>query len=170
MNDGYTKLFGSLVFSSMWRSEPNETRIVWITMLALADQDGVVISSVQGLADCAKVTKDECKIALERFMSPDEDSTDKDHEGRRIEKVDRGWLLLNHWKFREKMSEGEKKEKAAARQARWRERHLKKSKPLPGEEAYVKAEKNGSSQEVLDRLSEPKEKLAVAQTGWRNDR
>ena len=39
--NGFTKLFQSILTSSVW-SEDNETRIVWITMLALADQNGSV--------------------------------------------------------------------------------------------------------------------------------
>jgi hypothetical protein len=46
---GYTKLFSSIVSSTLWR-EPAATKVVWITMLALADRHGEVEASIPGLA------------------------------------------------------------------------------------------------------------------------
>ena len=37
---GYTKLFPGLILSTVWR-EPNHIRLVWITMLAITDRDGL---------------------------------------------------------------------------------------------------------------------------------
>jgi hypothetical protein len=71
-------------------------------MLAMADCRGIVEGSIPGLADLARVTIDECKSALLCFMSPDEYSRTKDHEGRRIEEIDGGWRILNHKNFRDK--------------------------------------------------------------------
>ena len=45
---GYTKLFGSIVDSTIWR-ESKETKIVWITMLAKANKEGIVEASLPGL-------------------------------------------------------------------------------------------------------------------------
>lgn len=98
---GYTPLFSSIIASTIWR-ESKETKIVWITMLAMADARGVVEASIPGLADMAKVSLDECKAALVVLSSPDEYSRTKDHDGRRIEEVDGGWCILNIAKFREK--------------------------------------------------------------------
>ena len=106
---GYTKLFGTIVASTIWR-EDKETKIVWITMLAMADKDGIVEGSIPGLADMARVTVSECQKALECLMSPDQFSRTKDHDGRRIEEVDGGWHLLNHAKYRAKMSADERRE------------------------------------------------------------
>ena len=38
MSSGYVKIYGSILGSSVWAEAPS-TRIVWITMLALADQN-----------------------------------------------------------------------------------------------------------------------------------
>lgn len=116
---GYTKLFSSIVGSTIWR-EDSDTRVVWVTMLALADQGGVVEASVPGLADLARVSVEQAKIALAKFMAPDEYSRTPDFEGRRIEPVDGGWLILNHGKYREKLSAEYKKARAAMRQKRHR--------------------------------------------------
>jgi hypothetical protein len=150
--NGYTKLFASILDSTVWQ-ESKETRLVWVTLLAMADRDGIVDSSVPGLADRAKVTLKECEVALELFLSPDKYSRSKEHEGRRIEVIDGGWKLLNHEKYREKMSAEEQKERAALRQAKWRDKHknngskLPKSKPLPGELTYARQAKRRAQEE-----------------------
>lgn len=98
MSDAYTKLFSSITTSTIWM-EPAGTRLVWITMLALKRRDQCVYASVPGLADAAKVTRKECDAALRTFLAPDIDSRTKDHDGRRIEEIDGGWIILNGDKF-----------------------------------------------------------------------
>lgn len=96
---GYTKLFASITDSTIWQA-PDATRLVWITMLALADQNGYVGASVPGLASRARVSLPDCLAALETFRQPDEWSRTPDYEGRRIVDADGGWFLLNHAKYR----------------------------------------------------------------------
>lgn len=97
---GFTKIYPSLITSSVW-SESLATKVVWITLLALADRNGVITSSIPGLARVAGVTVEEAEKAIEIFCSPDKYSTSKNHDGRRLEQVDSGWLLLNYMKFRD---------------------------------------------------------------------
>lgn len=113
----YVKLFGSILASTIW-AEPASTRIVWIAMLALADRDGCVSASVPGLAHLARVSEPECIEALAILMAADPDSRTKDHDGRRIAKVDGGWSVLNYEVYRDKASAEESKEKARLRQQR----------------------------------------------------
>ena len=98
---GFSKLFSSIVTSTIWR-EDDKTRILWITMLALTDANGVVEGSVPGLGDMARMTTEECRASLDKLMAPDPDSRTKDFEGRRIEEVDGGWRILNYTKYRQK--------------------------------------------------------------------
>lgn len=118
---GYTKLFSSIVHSTIWR-EPNETRLVWITMLALADRDGIVEASIPGLADAARVSISECERALGTFLAPDPYSRSKAQEGRRIEVIPGGWLLINHSDHRERATAEEMRAKEASRKRRQREK------------------------------------------------
>ena len=118
---GYTKLFSSILHSTVWLA-PGPTRLVWITMLALTDRDGIVEASVPGLAKAAGVTREETDAALAFLAAPDPDSRTKDHEGRRIVEIDGGWRLLNHGKYRERLSAEDVREKAAARKLAQRER------------------------------------------------
>ncbi len=118
---GYVKLFSSLLDSTVWYTPP-AVKVVWITMLAMADRDGIVEASVPGLASRAGVPREDCETALFTFISPDPDSRTKDFEGRRIEAIDGGWKLLNYEKYREKASKEEAAEKNRQRQERSRDR------------------------------------------------
>lgn len=115
----YTKLFSSIVTSTIW-TEDDKTRIVWITMLAIANKHGEVQASIPGLARVAGVSVQDCHAAIEKFLSPDPYSRSSDDEGRRIEKIDGGWQLLNHAKYRAMASKDEEKTANAIRQARHR--------------------------------------------------
>ena len=95
----FTKLFSSITESTVWML-PAHTRLVWITMLAMSDRNGLVFGSVPGLAHRARVSPQECRDALDTLMSPDPDSRTPDNEGRRVAQVDGGWELLNHAKYR----------------------------------------------------------------------
>jgi hypothetical protein len=118
---GYTKLFSSIIASTIWR-EDDKTRIVWITLLAMADKNGEVQASLPGLADFARVSIAEAQTALAKLSSPDEHSHSKIDEGRRIEAIDGGWFLINHAYYRAKASKDESKSASAIRQKRYRER------------------------------------------------
>ncbi len=118
---GYSKLFGSIITSTIWR-EDKETKILWITMLALKDKNGDVEGSVPGLADMARLTIEETEEALEKLRSPDPHSRTKDNEGRRIEDIDGGWHVLNHNKYRDKMNADERREYLRIKQQEHRAR------------------------------------------------
>lgn len=117
----YTKLFAEIVTSSIW-TEDSDVCKVWITMLAIADKHGEVHASVPGLAQIAGLSLPLVEDAIAKFMSPDKYSRTPDDEGRRIEEIDGGWLLLNHAKYRAMASREEEKSAAAKRQAAFRER------------------------------------------------
>jgi hypothetical protein len=124
---GFTKLFSSITASTIW-CEDHATRIVWVTMLAMADRDGYVAASVPGLAAIARVTLEEVEAALEKFRSPDRYSRSREHEGRRIADVDGGWMLLNYSKYREERDAEERREKNARYQRAHRARKQSSAK------------------------------------------
>ena len=90
---GFVKLYGSILTSSVW-VEPDHIFRVWITMLVLADKDGLVEGTAPGLANIARVSLNDCVEALEKFKQPDPHSRSKNDDGRRIEEVDGGWRLI----------------------------------------------------------------------------
>lgn len=142
----YTKLFNSIITSTIW-SEDDKTRIVWITMLAIADKNGEVQGSIPGLARIAGVPVEDTRAAINKFLAPDPDSRTKDDEGRRIEEIDGGWHLLNHRKYREMASKEEAKEAEAKRKARYR----------------AKVARNEMSQSVPDKSQEVPERSHIAE-------
>lgn len=117
---GYTKLFSSIIHSTIWQ-QPAHVRLVWITMLAMKDAHGVVEASVPGLAKAAGYSVGETEQALAHLMAPDPYSRTPDHDGRRVEKIDGGWFVLNHHKYRDELSPEDQKAKAAERKRRWRD-------------------------------------------------
>lgn len=104
MAETFSKLFASITDSSVW-SEDDETRLVWITMLAMADRNGYVAAAIPGLAARARVSVEATERALAKFLAPDPYSRSKEFEGRRIEETDRGWNLLNYERFRDMRDE-----------------------------------------------------------------
>lgn len=124
----FVKLFTSILDSTVWH-EPEKTRIVWITLLAMSDRNGDVSSSILGLASRARVDINSVHDALNTFLSADLHSRTKDFEGRRIEEIDGGWHLLNYEKYRQRDNPEYLREKSAERQRRFRER-LSRDKTL----------------------------------------
>ena len=119
---GFTKLFSEIVTSSIW-SEDDKTRIVWVTLLALVDNPkGYVPASIPGLANAARVSIEDCQKAVTRLESPDPYSRTKEHEGRRIEPVDGGWLILNYEKHRMRGFDDPRRVADRDRQRRHREK------------------------------------------------
>ncbi|MBX3173292.1 MAG: hypothetical protein KF709_02715 [Gemmatimonadaceae bacterium] len=144
----YAKLSSTITRSSIWR-EPPATRVVWIALLALANRDGFVKGVEAWLAAEANVSRDECREALRTFMEPDPESQDQDYGGRRVEKVEGGWLVLNYPKYREMRTH--EQVLAAERQSRKR----KRDKGL-GESA------DDSSEQVTDRHAASRGVTAIA--------
>ena len=163
----YTKLFNSIVTSTIW-TEDDKTRIVWITMLAMADQHGEVHASIPGLARVAGVSLPDCEMALGKLLSPDEYSRTPDNEGRRIAPIPGGWELLNHAKYRIMASKEDSKNATAERVRRHRARNapvtpcnaavtVKADIAEAEAEAYSEAESFFESQELPNNVrNEPK--------------
>lgn len=97
----YNKLFATILDSSIWM-EPTPTRLIWLTLIAVMDEDGFArFATVENLAHRAIIPLDEARAAVACLESPDAGSSDPDHEGRRIERVPGGWMILNAPKYRE---------------------------------------------------------------------
>jgi len=153
---GYTKLFSSIVASSIW-SEDLATRIVWVTMLALKNERHMVESSLSGLAHLARVTEEECERAVKLFESPDPDSSNPEHEGRKIEKCVGGWRILNGEYYRAKLGPEDRREYQRVYQAEYRKKH-KRPKRAPKEphstDEHLQVRQYEQGSRSLERLGE----------------
>lgn len=118
----YNKLFTSILDSSIWL-EPTATRIVWVTLLAAMDEDGFVrMATIKNLASRARVSDDECQNAVDTLESPDKTCPEQERQGRRIERVEGGWLVINSGKYREIVKREHEREQNRIRVARSRAR------------------------------------------------
>ena len=117
----YTKLFQSIVTSSLW-SEDSDTCKVWVTLLAMADKNGEVLATIPGLARVCALRIPAVEAAITKFEAPDTYSRTKDDEGKRVQPIEGGWVILNYAKYREMASREDGKRKNAERQQRFRDR------------------------------------------------
>lgn len=95
----FTKLDSGIINSSVW-SEPPETRVLWITILAMSDENGFVATARSGLMRAANISVPNFNQALLTLESPDPESRTPDNEGRRIVKCEGGWIIQNFIKYR----------------------------------------------------------------------
>ena len=89
-------LFYTIPESTIW-CEPNyPTRIVWATLLHLADdEDGSVHLTLPELANLAGVTAAEATAAISRLLASDPDNNySSSYSGAHIENVPGGWRVL----------------------------------------------------------------------------
>jgi len=143
----FTKLFSSILSSSIWNA-PDHVRLVWITLLAMADKDGKVFGSRGGIAYQARVTQGRCLDALKVLSEPDEDSRTPDHEGRRIFPIEGGFQLVNYQKYRELgQTEAAREYFRMKKQESRCQRHVKDTVVLPASAS--------ASESVLEKSEKP---------------
>jgi hypothetical protein len=95
----FSKLDSGITDSSCW-SLPYHVRVVWVSFLAKKDENGFVNVAYSRMPAIANVTPEEFDEAIRILESPDKESRTKDHDGRRLERFEGGWLVLNHEKYR----------------------------------------------------------------------
>src|SRR5580765_4804640 len=121
----YSKLYSSIVHSSLW-TEPDHIRILFITLLAIADWEGYVYGSRNGLIRLANLDPDDCAQTdpFQALLDPDKDSSDllrnPENEGRRIEAVPGGFKILNFLYYRGLRHDDDRREQNREAQQRFR--------------------------------------------------
>lgn len=160
---GYTPLFSSVVDSSLWE-EPLHVRVLFLTMLSVKDWDHVVRVSDHHLRRKANLSSDkELLDGLRILSSPDKRTQiEQPFNGRRIEKVEDGWLILNGEKYQAIMKRINLQSKWARnkREQRARKALEKKNKAtrLPDVESAVE---RAGTQEERDRIMAEAEEARV---------
>jgi hypothetical protein len=158
----YTKLYNTIVMSSIW-SEDNQTRILWITMLATADPEGFIFGSPIGLATLSRLSLDEVNASLQKLASPDPNSSDllraPGNEGRRIELVEGGWRILNFIFYRQLQRSEDRRRKHAEAQKRYREKSANKtndhSDPALSKMTHAESESESESELESENTNTP---------------
>jgi len=120
----FSKLSSGIVNSSIWEEDDHVVR-VWIAFLAKKDENGYVETSYNGMKRVCNIKNDPDGLkfddAINILESPDNDSKTKDHEGRRIERIIGGWIVLNHHLYR--LKEEEIREQTRERVRRHRDKN-----------------------------------------------
>lgn len=119
-------------------------------MLAKQDADHVVRATAFNLGKWANKTEAEVLEALKVLSSPDTKRLEpQPFEGRRIQRVEDGWFLLNGQKFEDEMREISRRIYKARKEREYREAK-KRAKQTTGEASNVKLENDGASKETVD--------------------
>lgn len=132
----------SIVDSSLW-TEPYFVRVLFVTMMALKDKDFIVRRSAFAIAQRAHMTEAEVLKGLKILSSPDKRRLEPQAwDGRRLQKVEEGWLILNGRKYREIIGAQKRREYKAgkAREYYWNG----KGKPQSGEILYKRGVEDGT--------------------------
>lgn len=136
--------------SSVWM-EPYAVRVLWTALLALKESDHTVRFTAFQLAKRANMTEKEVLDCLDILASPDTRRIEpQPFEGRRIEKIEGGWKILNGQKYEDQMRLISRRAYNARKQREYRQAK-NQSSPLPGETAALRMERNGASLEDVDR-------------------
>ncbi len=91
----WAPVFSKIVDSSLWLEDDLVVK-VFLTLLAKKDADQIVRANAFMIGQWSKKTEKEALEALRVLSSPDKKRIEpQPHEGRRIKKVDDGWLILN---------------------------------------------------------------------------
>ena len=118
----WAPLWSGIVDSSIW-DEPDYVVKVFLTMLALKDPDFVYRGDAYKLSKRSRKTEVEVLDALKVLASADTRRVEpQQYDGRRIQAVDGGWLILNGLKYREMIEKEKLREKNRRSQEAFRQR------------------------------------------------
>lgn len=126
-------LFNQIVDSSIWGEEDFVVKI-FLTMLAKKDADHIVRATAYQIGHWARKDEAIALAALKVLCSPDTRRLEpQPYEGRRIQKIEGGWLVLNGQHYQDLMRDANRRAYKAGKQKEYR---AKKDVPLAGEAKY----------------------------------
>lgn len=112
MSEPFVKIYGSKLLKSTLWMECVEARLLFLGMLAEADEHGVVdIPSVKVLAHRMNMTVEQTERGLAVLEAPDEESRSADDDGRRVVREGRVWRIVNSRKYREMRTENQERDR-----------------------------------------------------------
>lgn len=95
MKKSCVPIFAKIVDSSLW-DEPDVVMKVFLTMLVKKDWDHVVRGNAYNIGQWAKKSEADVIKAIKVLCSPDTRRIEQQpFDGRRLQKVEGGWLILN---------------------------------------------------------------------------
>ena len=148
----YTKLFTKILDSSVWL-ESVETRLVWFTFLASMDEDGFCpFASAANVSNRARISLKDTQAAIAKLEAPDPDSSDPEFEGRRIERIEGGWVVLNAAKYRMRRTRAMVRDaqRERARRYRLRKRAERDGTALPPDSQALEPQEEKFPPPIID--------------------
>ena len=128
----YGKLFASMYDGSLAMVGPWEALVTFQQLIVLADREGFVDMTPEAISRRTIIPIDIIRKGIGVLESPDPQSRDPQHEGRRIERIsehrDWGWKILNYAKYRAIRTADERREYM---REYMREKRGKPKPPLP---------------------------------------
>lgn len=122
MSGGFVKIYGTRLLNSTLWLECWQARLLFISMLSLADKEGVVdIPSIPVLAHAVNLKVKDVEIGLAVLEAVDGSSRTPDEGGRRVIRDEVGWVVVNYELYREMRTKDQ--EQARQRVAKWREKN-----------------------------------------------
>jgi len=125
----YAPLDSSILTSTLLKNGPDVVAC-WILLLATGDKLGESGMQPSAAASLLRISDERAKVAFAVLASPDPDSRNKEHEGRRIVPLKGGgWQIVSHQKYqwlasrarasqRQRKYEGNKKAREEGAEAR----------------------------------------------------
>jgi hypothetical protein len=153
--NSFAPLFRSLVDSSLAR-EPDFVFKAYMMLLSLKDSDQISRITAFGLGSkCWPLEPEKSEQraidAIKILSEPDKKRIEpQPYDGRRIERVEGGWLILNGQKYEDEMRAINRRVYKARKEREYRA--LKKGLPLDGEVQHEAAIRNGASVEETDAI------------------
>jgi hypothetical protein len=98
----FAKVFYQIFESSI--SDDYLVRHVFMDLLVLADEDGVIDKTMSAISRITNVPPEIVEMAIKKLSSPDADSRTPEEDGRRLVLIDEhrawGWRIVNYLKYR----------------------------------------------------------------------
>lgn len=99
----FAKVFFQIFESSI--SDDYLVRHVFIDLLVLSDEDGVIDKTPKAISRITNVPLEIVESSIEKLCAPDPESRTPDYDGRRLMLIDEnrswGWRIVNFKKYRE---------------------------------------------------------------------
>lgn len=128
---GFTKLDEDIFDSSLTTLGPVPFAVFVLLLAKAKPPDGIARVAPSVIAGRLLISREECLKAFEVLQAPDQESRTPSDDGRRIERVDGGWRVINYLKYREKRDPDVRKEQTREATRKWRDKKSKVSQSEP---------------------------------------
>ncbi len=159
----WTPLFSKIVDSSVWMEDDYVVKL-FVALMALKDADQIVRYNAYALGKKCWPGDDGAEKkalkALKILSSPDTRRIEpQPYDGRRIERVEDGWLILNGQAYEDMMRKINRRAYKAGKQAEYRARKRVGAAYAEGQTRFVAAVKEGDQEKADAIAAEPAERL-----------